>query len=75
MALVDNTVVNRGGIRPPLFGLEKEAPVSSEPMEVWVPMPAFDTLKLSGSERPESLFIKGDRARKIADGYNDVVEH
>lgn len=75
MALGDKTVVNRVGIRPPLFGLEKEASVSSEPFEVWVPIPAFETHKLSDPERPESLFIKGDRARKIADGYNDVVEH
>jgi len=71
----DQTEVNGVRIRPSLFEPEKEASVFSEAFEVWVTILAFIGQKVCDPERLESLFVKGDRARKIADGYNDVVEH
>jgi hypothetical protein len=71
----DKPEMNGVRIRPSLFEPEKEASVFSEAFEVWVAILAFKVQKLCDPERLESLFVKGDRARKIADGYNDVVEH
>src|SRR5258708_31499829 len=75
VTLSDKTEVNGVRIRPSLLEPEKEASVSSEAFEVWVTLLSFIVQQICDPERLESLLVKGDRARKIADGYDDVVEH
>src|SRR5580658_4275080 len=71
----DKAEVNGVRIGPSLLKPEKEAPVTSEAFEIWVTILALIVQKICDAERFESPFVKGDRARKIAHGYNDVVEH
>src|SRR5271156_5671379 len=71
----DKTEVNGIRIGPSLLEPEKEASVISETFEVWVTIVAFIVQKIRDPERLESPLVKGDRARKIPHGHNDVVEH
>src|SRR3984893_14686813 len=75
MAFGDKTEVNGVRIGPSLLEPEKEASILSEAYEIWVTILAFIVMKISDPERLESFLVKGDRARKIAHGDNDVVEH
>src|SRR5580700_1566671 len=70
----DKAEVNGVRIGPSLLEPEKETSVISETFEVRVAILALIVMKICDPERLESLLVKGDRARKIAHGYNDVVE-
>jgi hypothetical protein len=75
VTLGGKTEVNGVRIGPSLLEPEKEASVISKTFEVWMAILAFIVMKICDPERFESLPVKRDRARQIAHGDNDVVEH